>query len=151
MALSDRLKLLRDYALSGRVEDNLFVAMNETVGLMKNRIFNSEVGTKDVNNNKIPVPYSNPYKKHRAKKGRQTAVVDFEFTGKLRNATKVIKTDKGSAIQIPTNPESEISSYIEDYRKSDVFNLSDSEKTHLKETAGKLMIEDLKEIFSAKN
>lgn len=148
MKIIDILAKLRAWAESDRPIDILFIAVNEVSSDFQIRIFNSEIGYRDTKGNAPKPTYSDPYKKVRERKGRQTKVVDLEFTGALRRSIKTVREQTGVKFILSSEQESKISTYLEKYRGTKIFDLSESEQKRITEIAVELMIKDIKEIFN---
>ena len=84
---------------------------------------------------------SEPYKKLRAKKGRETSKVNWRFTGDLQldysngGQTKEISLDKRASF-VKSKRSEDLVDVLDD-RYSDIFSLSDSEKSLFKEIFNK--------------
>jgi hypothetical protein len=150
LEITEILKRLKKYGESTTPVDNIVVAMNQTRGMVLNRIFNSERGTKDVNGAGLG-KYSNAYAKYRQSKGRQTNVIDLEFTGSLRRDIKVVQSDNKVAIAIVSNTERLKSSYLEKNFRKDIFSVSVDERKEFNRVLSKLFAEDINFILEGES
>lgn len=147
MKILQALTKLKQWADSDRPIDIMIIALNEVNADYQNRIFNSEQGYRDTNNNAPKPTYSNPYTKKRAKAGRQINHVDFEFTGALRRSINLVREATGVKLVINSTQEAKIASYLETQRNTKIFTLSETEKKELSTKIATLMVKDLKQIF----
>jgi hypothetical protein len=112
--IAQYLRALEEYIDNGGLLDSCVESVNELNGEMKLRIFNSEVGAKNANNEPIKKPaYSKGYANYRESKGRQTRVVDFEDTGSLRRSMQVQTGDNLVVIDFINQDEKRISTFLE--------------------------------------
>ena len=118
---------------------------------MQNRIFNSEVGAKDVDGNSMPKSaqsgkaYSASWGQVRKEKGRQIDHKDFSFTGSLIKSIKVER--EGDKYRI-TMSDSVKARNIELQEGKDIFSLSQEEYDLFYEIFTELLIEDIKAIIA---
>ena len=148
MIIIEKLNRLREWANSERPVDLLFIALNEVSAEMSNRIFNSEKGYRDIYGNSPKPTYSDPYKKVRENKGRQTKVVDFENTGSLRRSLDTVRDANNIKLVLRNDAEALISKYLEKYRGTIVFEMSEDELKLFNQIASELLIKDIKKIFN---
>lgn len=148
MKIVEILGKIKAWAESDRPIDIMFLAVNEVSADFQLRIFNDQIGYRDTKGNAPKPTYSDPYKKVRAKAGRQTNVVDLEFTGALRRSIKTVREQTGVKFVLSSEQEAKISTYLEKYRGTKIFDLSESELKRITEIAVELMAKDLKEIFN---
>ena len=150
MIIIEKLNRLREWANSERPVDLLFIALNEVSAEMSNRIFNSEKGYRDIYGNAPKPTYSDPYKKVREnyKPARQTKVVDFELTGSLRRSLDTVRDANNIKIVLRNDAEALISKYLEKYRGTIVFEMSEDELKLFNQIASELLIKDIKKIFN---
>ncbi len=142
MIIIEKLNRLREWANSERPVDLLFIALNEVSAEMSNRIFNSEKGYRDIYGNAPKPTYSDPYKKIRKK------FVDFEDTGSLRRSLDTVRDANNIKLVLRNDPEALISKYLEKYRGTIVFEMSDDELKLFNQIASELLIKDIKKIFN---
>lgn len=146
MKVIEWLEKVKEYANSEKPLDNILLAVNDTRSKMQNRIFNSESGTKDSKDKKITKAYSNPYKEVRKSKGLQVKNVDLEFTGETRRELKTIRDGRRTIIGIPSALVAQRTIYLEKMYDSIIFEPTKEELNHARDTAIKLIKEDLYEL-----
>ncbi len=138
---------LKTWAQSERPIDHVVQAVEQGAGAVKNRIFNSETGTKDVKGTGLG-GYSDPYAKVRRKMGRQTAVVDLELTGALRREIKTVRDGTKVGIAIVSKTEREKANYLEQKYKRTIFEINEGEKQEIIDTIKFNFSEDVKDIVN---
>jgi hypothetical protein len=124
--------------------------MNQGKSAMQTRIFNSEQGAKDVAGRGLGA-YSDPYKKYRQKRGRQTAHIDLELTGSLRRDIKVVQENSKVAIAVPSTNERAKIGYIEKRFATTIFDLQKEEKQEIMDVIEFNFAQDIKEIINGVN
>lgn len=146
-SLTDILKQIKDFAESEKPVDYIVIATNETKAEFQNRVFNSEEGAKDTKGKGLG-KYSNPYAKYRRSKGRQSAVVDLEFTGSLRRDIRVVKNDNVIQMAFTSDKETKKRGYLEEMYKTNIFSLNEEEYEKLTDKASNLILTEIEEIFN---
>jgi DNA-binding cell septation regulator SpoVG len=141
---------LRAWTDSTAPIDNIVQGMNQGKSAMQNRIFNSEQGTKDVSGRGLGT-YSDPYKKYRQKRGRQTAHVDLELTGSLRRDIKVIQENAKVAIAVPSSVERAKIGYLEKQFSTTIFDITTDEKQEIMDVIEYNFGQDIKQIINGVN
>jgi hypothetical protein len=142
------LESLKQYAESPAPINNIVAAMNQGGASFKNRVFNSEAGTKDVVGMGLG-KYSNSYAAYRESKGRQTKAVDLELTGSLRRDIKVVEAGGVVRLIVQSPFERQKVGKLEKLYKKNIFDLNTKEKTEVNGVLSKLISEDIKEILNA--
>ncbi len=138
---------LKTWAQSERPIDHVVQAVEQGSASLKNRVFNSESGTKDVKGVGLG-GYSDPYAKVRRKMGRQTAFVDLELTGALRREIKTVRDGSKVGIAIVAKTEREKANYLEQKYKRQIFEINEKEKDEIIETIKFNLSEDVKDIVN---
>jgi hypothetical protein len=141
------LNELKAWAVSERPLDILVQAVEQGRGEMSVRVFNSEVGTKDVNGAGLG-KYSNSYAKQRSRSGRQSKVKDLEFTGALRRDIRTVRNGKNILIAAPSIDERKKISYIEEQSAKNIFDLSKNERSDVYSLIDQNLYEDYKMILN---
>lgn len=141
---------LRAWTDSTAPINNIVQGMNQGKSAMQNRIFNSEQGTKDVSGRGLGT-YSDPYKKYRQKRGRQTAHVDLELTGSLRRDIKVIQENAKVAIAVPSSLERAKIGYLEKQFSTTIFDITSDEKQEIMDVIEYNFGQDIKQIINGVN
>lgn len=164
----ERFKITVEKAKQTDFSDALLVGVNAAKGRMQNRIF-----TEGLDAGKVPIgSYGgkkkvaslkllegrnkeflvgdvktlllSAYERKRLAAGRQIRFKDLEFTGALRRGIVVIKESQIRVIcAIPNEDLFKISQYQEEYIGAKIFELSDEERTILKENT----IEAVKQMY----
>ena len=141
---------LRAWSDSTAPIDNIVQGINQGKSAMQNRIFNSEQGTKDISGRGLG-NYSDPYKKYRQKRGRQTAHIDLELTGSLRRDIKVIQESSKVAIAVPSSNERAKIGYLEKQFATTIFEITAEEKKEVMDVIEYNFSQDIKEIINGIN
>lgn len=141
---------LRAWTDSTAPIDNIVQGINQGKSAMQNRIFNSEQGTKDISGRGLGT-YSDPYKKYRQKRGRQTAHVDLELTGSLRRDIKVIQENAKVAIAVPSSLERAKIGYLEKQFSTTIFDITSDEKQEIMDVIEYNFGQDIKQIINGVN
>jgi hypothetical protein len=145
--IKDILIDLREWAYSSKPLDNILFGVNQTMGGMKMRIFNSEQGAKDVKGAKLG-KYSKGYAAYRQREGRQNRYVDLEFTGALRRNIQTVRAGTQVTIAITNQDERLIASYLEKQYGKSIFSLSKEEQVELDAVIRVLFQKDIEEILN---
>lgn len=102
-------------------------------GEVKYRIFNVGYAA---DGSRIASGYSRKYQAIRRAKGRQTAIVDLQFTGELFRSLQVATSGKNSAVLAITNPNrAKVAAKLEAQYKKPIFALSRQEVNDVTEAA----------------
>jgi hypothetical protein len=139
---------LKDYVESGKALDRIVLSVNQGKSDLQTRVFNSEKGAKDVQGSGLG-KYSNTYAKYRQNNGRQTNVVDLEYTGSLRRNFQVTQVGTRAVIVVPDSKERQKIGYLETQYKKNIFSLSKEEKLDINKRATILITEDITEIIKS--
>jgi hypothetical protein len=142
------LNNLKEYALSEKPINAMVLSVNQGAGGFKNRVFNSEAGTKDINGSGLG-KYSNSYAKYRKDRGRQVAHVDLELTGSLRRDIKVISTESTVTCAIISPTERDKVNHLEKLYKKNIFDFSKEEQKEVNELLSNLITNDISNILNA--
>ena len=150
MKILQVLTKIKEWANSDRPIDILFIAVNEVSADFQIRVFNDQIGYRDIYGNAPKPTYSDPYKKVRANYNppKQTNVVDFQLSESLRRSIKTVREQTGVKLVLSTAQEAKISAFIEQYRGTKIFELSEEENKRVSEIAIELMLKDIKAIFN---
>lgn len=148
--LQNILLRLRAWTDSTAPIDNIVQGMNQGKSAMQNRIFNSEQGAKDISGRGLGT-YSDPYKKYRQKRGRQTAHVDLELTGSLRRDIKVIQENAKVAIAVPSSLERAKIGYLEKQFSTTIFDITTDERQEIMDVIEYNFGQDIKQIINGVN
>lgn len=140
----------------GSFSDILVASLNESVGLMKQRIFTFGL---DSEKNKIGNYISIAYRKLRRKYGRSVEKKDLEMFGDLRRSISVVSINNTKAqIRFVDDHEADIGRWQEiqvgNIRSGgpvEIFSLSYDEKKAFNDAAKILITRKIKEIWSQKN
>ncbi len=121
------------------------LANNDALGNVLDRIF-----TLGKRSDGTPIGQykSEGYKKKRSKAGRQTTMVDFQFTGDLFNSIQVGSLNNRPAVGIVSNAKAEIADNLEK-RFGVVFSASIDERDKAIEVARDYMFDGLKKIMQS--
>lgn len=139
---------LEQWAMSEKPLNNILFGVNQAAGAMKIRIFNSEAGAKDSDNTKVAKKYSAGYASYRKRNGRQTRVVDLEFSGSLRREIKVVRNGTKISIAVPSQEERKKIGYLEKQYKKEIFDLSESEVKEMEAVIKFNFQKDIEEILN---
>lgn len=148
--LQQLLLRLKSWADSPAPIDNIVQGMNQGKSAMQNRIFNSEQGAKDVSGRGLG-NYSDPYKKYRQKRGRQTAHIDLELTGSLRRDIKVVQENAKVAIAVPSSTERTKIGYLEKQFATTIFDITPDERQEIVDVIEYNFSQDIKQIINGVN
>jgi hypothetical protein len=147
MKIENVLNELKGWALSERPLDIMTQAVEQGRSEFMNRVFNSEVGAKDINSKGLG-KYSNPYADYRKSLGRQTKVVDLNLTGSLFRDIKTVRSEGGITIAVPSVTEREKIADLERRYRKNIFDLNESEKKTIKTVLKKNYDLDIKDIIN---
>lgn len=111
------MALIRATIATGVFSDALVAGLNAGMGIMKRRIFNQSQAVDGTSFGKYK---SEPYKKKRAKRGRQIARKDLEVDGTIRRSIEVVTVNNTKAEVRFTNDES---AKIAGYQEIQIFNV----------------------------
>jgi hypothetical protein len=150
MKIKEVIQGLKNWANSSAPIDHFVQATKAGEAIMKNRIFNSESGAKDLKGKGLG-KYSNPYAKYREKKGRQTRVVDLELTGSLRRGIDTAREADRVAIAVPDNTEAKKIEYLEGNYNVSIFGLTKAEKDFVIDQVSINFENDIKRIINGAN
>ena len=142
------LSELKEYATSAIPINHTVLAVNQGAAAFKNRVFNSEAGTKDITGQGLG-KYSNSYAKYRKAHGRQIANIDLEFTGSLRRDIKVISKENNVSVAILAQTELNKVIHLEKLFKKNIFDFNSDEIEETNKVLAKLIGEDIAKILNA--
>jgi hypothetical protein len=126
-------KLLNEliyWAESERPLDIVVQGVEQGRGLMMNRVFNSEKGTKDVKGKGLG-SYSNSYAQTRQKKGLQSKVIDFTFTESLFRDVKLVRNGQQISVAVLNVNERKKVGYLEKRYNANIFDFSKGERDNV--------------------
>jgi hypothetical protein len=147
MKIEAILNDLKEWANSERPVDIMVQGVEQGRSEFMNRVFNSEVGAKDVTGKGLG-KYSNPYAKFRESRGRQTKVVDLALTDSLFREIKTVRNGQDIIIAVPAVSERIKIGHLENLYKRNIFDLNDKERLTIKTVIKKNHDLDIKQIIN---
>lgn len=149
------LSCVADYIEANGVQKAFLFSTIQQSTIEKERLFNSESGSKDAGGKGLG-SYSNPYGKRRERLGFQSKVKDLERTGDLRRSIKedivngkvIVYIDKSTSTNGITNRKK--AGYITTYQKrkgnTAIFRFTESAQDKVFELGREIITEDIKQI-----
>jgi hypothetical protein len=129
--------------LNAKKVDFLVLGGKNLEGLMKSRIFNDGLDSKEA---KIGKYKSTSWIAKRSENGRQTSNVDLEFTGELRDSIQVVRSKNEVFIVINNDKDFAKAKGQESRRKKKIFIFSRDERKQTEEYIVDLFNEELSKI-----
>jgi hypothetical protein len=148
MTVEELQKLLLGFTsrLNSANQKLLLLGAKDLEGRMKLRIFSDG---KDANETSIGDYKSKSWIKKRKETGRQTAKVDLEYTGQLRNSIQVVQDSNETVIAIINNEDYLKAKGQEQRRNKVIFEPSREEEIDVQNYINDLIQEEIDKIISS--